>query len=272
MDLGTIVGLALAVGAILISAVLEASHGGHLSFEALGRLLNLPAALIVFGGTLGATMTCFRLRDFLNLGKFIGIATKENKLDMYELINEMVRYAEAARKEGLLKLEELVATVKNDFLKKGIQLIVDGTDPSLVREILEIETSYMEERHKIGILMFQQAGGFAPTMGIIGTVMGLVNVLANLSDTASLGPAISTAFIATFYGVFSANVFWLPIAQKLKVSSQEEAAARQIMIEGILSIQAGEHPRVIGEKLMSFLPPTKRVSAEQAQAGKAAEA
>ena len=254
MDLATIVGLVLAVGAILTSAVIE----GEGQITAIFRLLNTSAAIIVFGGTIGATMICMRLKDFLNIGKYVSVAMKEEKMDITELISEMVRYAEMARKEGLLTLEEMIANVKNDFLRKGIQLIVDGTDPTLVREILEIETGYMEERHKAAASLFQMAGGFAPTMGIVGTVMGLINVLANMSDASSLGPAISTAFTATFYGIFSANVFWLPIGNKLKAISKEESAARQIIIEGILSIQAGEHPRVIGEKLTSFLPPTKR--------------
>ncbi len=254
MDLATIVGLFLAIASIVLSGILE----GHGEVSSLLGLLNLPAGLIVFGGTIGATMICMRLKDFLNIGKYISVAMKEDKMDITELISEMVRYAEMARKEGLLTLEEMIASVKNDFLRKGIQLIVDGTDPTLVREILEIETGYMEERHKSAASLFQMAGGFAPTMGIVGTVMGLINVLANMSDAASLGPSISTAFVATFYGIFSANVFWLPIGYKLKAISKEESAARQIIIEGILSIQAGEHPRVIGEKLTSFLPPTKR--------------
>lgn len=255
MDLGTLIGLGVAFGAIFLSALLEAGHTGP---AAMLRLLNLPAALIVFGGTFGAVITCFKLKDFLSLPKYFGIALSGSKLDVNALIQDIVRYAEAARKEGLLKLEELLADVKNEFLKKGIQLVVDGTDPTLVREILEIETGYMEERHHTVIQIFQQAGGFAPTMGIIGTVMGLVNVLANLSDAANLGPAISTAFIATFYGIFTANIIWLPIGNKLKNKSKEEVVARQITIEGILSIQAGEHPRVISEKLMSFLPPSER--------------
>ncbi|HBE79316.1 MAG TPA: flagellar motor protein [Firmicutes bacterium] len=263
MDLATIVGLLLAVGAIITSCIIE----GDGQVSALLGLMNGSAALIVFGGTIGATMVCMRLKDFMNIGKFVGKAMKEDTMDITELIGEMVRYAEMARKEGLLTLEEMIANVKNDFLRKGIQLIVDGTDPTLVREILEIETGYMEERHKTAANLFQLAGGFSPTMGIVGTVMGLINVLAHMSDAASLGPAISTAFTATFYGIFAANVFWLPIGNKLKASSKEESAARQIIIEGILSIQAGEHPRVIGEKLTSFLPPSKRMG--QAKANEA---
>jgi len=260
MDLATIIGYGLAVFSIMFSAILEGGKEGS-PIEILMRLWNVPAALIVFGGTAGVIIISFKLKDVLSIGKYIGIAFKESNLEIAGLIADIVRYAEAARKEGLLKLEEMVAEVKDEFLRKGIQLVVDGTDPTLVREIMEIETEYMEERHKIGVQIFQQAGGFAPTLGIIGTVMGLVNILSNLSDTSSLGPAISTAFIATFYGVFTANVFYLPMANKLKLNSKKEAASRQIIIEGILSIQAGEHPRVISEKLMSFLSPSARAAA-----------
>jgi chemotaxis protein MotA len=221
-------------------------------------LLNVPAAIIVFGGTIGATITCFRMKQILNFFRYVYAALRQQKVNVTELIGEMVRYAEMARKEGLLTLEETISNVRNEFLKKGIQLIVDGTDPNLVREILEIETDYMEERHKTGIRIFQQAGGFSPTMGIIGTVLGLISVLGNLSDTSKIGPSIAVAFVATFYGVFAANVIWLPVSHKLQVSTREEISARQIIIEGILSIQAGEHPRVIGEKLTSFLPPSSR--------------
>ncbi len=254
MDIATILGIIISFVSILGGSLLEGK------VETGIALLNPPAAIIVFGGTIGATMTCFRMKDITRFMKYIMAAIRQQKVDVTELIGEMVRYAEMARKEGLLTLEETIANVKNDFLKKGIQLIVDGTDPNLVREILEIETDYMEDRHKTGINIFQQAGGFSPTMGIIGTVLGLISVLAHLEDTSRIGPSISVAFVATFYGVFAANVLWLPIAQKLKVSTKEEISARQIIIEGILSIQAGEHPRVIGEKLTSFLPPSNRPS------------
>ncbi len=255
MNLGTIVGLLTAFIAIFSSALLE---GGHEGPVALMRLLNLPGALIVFGGTIGATLTCFSLKEFLKVGQYLGVAMKEFQLEAPDLIAQMVRFAEVARKEGLLKLEEMVNGIENEFLKKGIQLIVDGTDPEVTREILETEVNCMEERHKIGVQLFQQAGGFAPTMGMIGTVMGLVNVLANLSDTAKLGPAISTAFIATFYGVFTANILWLPIANKLKSLNREEMEVCHIIIEGVAAIQAGDHPRVINDKLAAFLPPTQR--------------
>lgn len=252
MDIATILGILISFVSVFGGSMLEGK------VETGIALLNPPAALIVFGGTIGATMTCFRMKDIMNFMKYVYAAIRQEKVNITALIGEMVRYAEMARKEGLLTLEETIASVKNEFLKKGIQLIVDGTDPNLVREILEIETDYMEERHKTGIRIFQQAGGFSPTMGIIGTVLGLISVLGHLEDTSKIGPSISVAFVATFYGVFAANVLWLPISQKLMVSTREEISARQIIIEGILSIQAGEHPRVIGEKLTSFLPPASR--------------
>ncbi len=263
MDLATIIGLVVSIGCIITAGILEAEHSGGPA--ALLRLLNLPAFLIVVGGTFGVVITSSKLQDILKIFNYIIIAMKEPEVKIKDLIEEIVRYSEAARKEGLLKLEELSSEVKDPFLKKGIQLVVDGTDPNLVREILEIETGYMEERHQAGIEVFKQGGGFAPTLGVVGTVMGLVNILANLSDTSSLGPAISTAFVATFYGVFFANVIFLPISTKLKLNSKKEVEARQIIIEGILSIQAGEHPRVITEKLTSFLPPSERKKEEEGE-------
>lgn len=257
MDLGTLIGLVLALCAIFGAAVIE---GGSEGVGALLRLLNVPGALIVFGGTFGTLAVCFRLESVLKIGTLIGLAFQGNKVSSQEIVNTIIGFCDIARKEGLLALEAKLETITDSFMRKGFQFAVDGTDPHLLREILETEVICMEERHKVGIQMFQQAGGLAPTMGMIGTVMGLVNVLANMADTSSLGPAISTAFIATFYGVFSANILWLPIGNKLKIASKEEVAQKQIIIEGILSVQAGEHPRVVTEKLLSFIEPKKRIN------------
>ena len=168
--------------------------------------------------------------------------------------------AEKARREGLLALEDEAENVDDAFIKKGISLVVDGTDPELVKDILESDLDAMEARHTQQAGLFQNAGGFAPTLGIIGTVMGLVHVLENLSDPDSLGPAISTAFIATFYGVASANLYYLPIGNKLKQISHDEVHARTMIIEGIVSIQAGDNPRVVEEKLKTFLDPSERAA------------
>ncbi|AVX20764.1 MULTISPECIES: flagellar motor protein [Carboxydocella] len=250
MDLATIIGLVLAIASLLISVILE---GGELH-----SLINESAALLVFGGTIGATLICYSLEDIKEIGKVLKIAFTTQKTDPISVIENLVSFAERARREGLLALENETSSMDDDFLRKGIQLIVDGTDPELVRNILETELAFLEQRHHRSASIFETAGGFAPTMGIIGTVMGLVHVLGNLSDVAGLGPAIATAFIATFYGVSSANVIFLPLANKLKGKSSTEQLIREIMIEGILSIQAGENPRIVKEKLMAFLSPKIR--------------
>jgi chemotaxis protein MotA len=256
MDLATIIGIVLAIFSLLISVVIE---GGS-----LGSLINIPAAILVIGGTLGATMTCFSIKDFVKLPKWLTVALKEKKTDSGEIIKTIVELAETARREGILKLENMLEDLSNDFLKQGITLVVDGTDYEVTKTILHTELDLMRERHQAGIKFFEAAGGYAPTMGIIGTVMGLVHVLGNLSDSSSLGGAIATAFIATFYGVSSANIFWLPIAAKLKSRDSKEALARDIIIEGVLSIQAGESPRIIEDRLKSFLAPPERGKSKEA--------
>jgi chemotaxis protein MotA len=169
-----------------------------------------------------------------------------------------LRLAEKARRQGLLALEDEAAQIENEFLRKGIMLVVDGTDPEVVRSVLEIDSAVLEERHKNGYELLDAMGGFAPTMGIIGTVMGLISVLSNLSDVSKLGPSIAVAFIATFYGVSTANLLWLPLGKKLKGKSQSEMAAREMMLEGILAIQAGDNPRIVQEKLLGYLAPHSR--------------
>jgi chemotaxis protein MotA len=169
-----------------------------------------------------------------------------------------VGYAEKARRDGLLALDEQLASVEDTYTRKGLQLVVDGTDPDLVAEVLETENANMKKRHAAAVQPFDKAGGFAPTMGIIGTVFGLVHVLENLDAPETLGPSISAAFIATLVGVASANVFYLPMSNRLKQLSAEEAQFRSMTLEGILSIQAGDNPRVLEEKLMAFVPPALR--------------
>ncbi len=170
----------------------------------------------------------------------------------------LVSLAEQARREGLLALDAKLGEIDDEFTRKGLQLVVDGSDPALVREVLEAEIDGMATRHAAGATPFEKAGGFAPTMGIIGTVMGLVHVLQNLSAPATLGPSISTAFIATLMGVGSANVIFLPVANRLKAMSAEEIELRTLTVEGILSVQAGDNPRIVAEKLKSFIAPAER--------------
>jgi chemotaxis protein MotA len=190
-----------------------------------------------------------------------------------DAIKTLVTMAERARREGLLALEDEASGIDDPFLAKGIRLVVDGTDPELVKDILDLDVEAMAGRHHSAATVFTHASGFAPTIGIIGTVMGLVHVLENLSNPATLGPAIAAAFLATLFGVASANLFYLPVANRLKELSTMEADARTMMTEGILSIQAGDNPRIVEEKLKTFLTPKERDAfAEAPEGGEGADA
>lgn len=226
--------------------------------------LNLPAMILVFVGTFSATLAACGMDAMKKIPAFYKIAFAGAEHHLAGKVHELVGFAEKARKDGLLALESDLDEIEDVFTKKGMQLVVDGTDPDLVREILEVEVDAMAMRHKEGAEVFKTAGGFAPTMGIIGTVMGLVHVLQHLSAPETLGPSISGAFIATLMGVGAANVVFLPIASRLKGLSHEELHVRNLVLEGILSIQAGDNPRVVSEKLMSLVPPAERLSAEEA--------
>ncbi|HEV7662281.1 MAG TPA: motility protein A [Chloroflexota bacterium] len=265
MDRGTAIGLGVALVAILGAAVVEAG-----SIGILFALINLPSAMIVFGGTIGTILVAFPLERVTKLGKVLGVAFREQATSHRDLVNLFVRLAERARREGLLALETEAQTIEDHSIQKGVLLVVDGTDPELVREIMEADVAAMSERHEGNFAMFAAAGGFAPTMGIIGTVMGLVNVLSHLDKPDELGKSIATAFIATLYGVLSANVFWLPIGERLKQRNNEEVARRTLAVEGVLAVQAGDNPRVVREKLEAFLPMALRgdeAAVEEAAAG-----
>lgn len=257
MDLSTIIGLILGFGMLIGGFMLE---GGHFT-----SLLEPTAAMIVFGGTAGATMVSFSMDDIKQVGALFKITFREKKFAVDELITALCGFAEKARREGLLSLERETANIDDDFLRQGIQLVVDGTDPALVRDILETQIDFTDQRHRIGADIFEAAGGYSPTMGIIGTVMGLVHVLSNLADPEKLGPSIAVAFIATLYGVAFANVAWLPIGHKLKLKSKQERFMREIALEGILSIQAGDNPSIVREKLRAFLSEKVRKEAGPAK-------
>jgi chemotaxis protein MotA len=250
MDLTTVLGLVIGIGALILSVIIE---GGHIS-----SLFSLPAFVMIAGGTIGATAIGFTLEELKTVPTLMRIAFKEEHHDVTNLIATLVSFAEKARREGLLALEDDLSTIDDKFLKKGMQLVIDGTDAELVRSIMETELAFIQERHHKGASIFDAAGGYAPTMGIIGTVMGLVHVLGNLSDTETLGPAIATAFLATLYGIFSANILFLPIAGKLKNRSAHQVLIYEVTLEGILSVQAGDNPRIVEEKLEAFLAPKQR--------------
>lgn len=251
MSIETVIGLVLGLGAILASVVIE---GG-----ALIALVNVPGALIVFGGTIGASLVSFPLPQILALPQLILRTIISGKKENAEqLVAQLVGLADKARRQGLLSLEEEEQNVSDPFLKKGIMLVVDGVDPAEVRHILETEIHLMQERHAHGYGVLEAMGGFAPTMGVLGAVMGLINVLSHLEESSNLGEGIATAFVATMYGVGSANLMFLPWAGKLKAHSQHEVLLRRIMMEGILAIQAGDNPHIVRQKLEAYLSPKLR--------------
>jgi chemotaxis protein MotA len=253
MDLASIIGL---VGAIAIVITVLFLDGGSPE-----ELFAAPSAiLLTFVGAIMATTISSNLSTVLKLPAYFKIMFTTKKEDVEGLIEQMVHMADKARKEGLLALEEDSKKIEDAFLKKGIMMVVDGIDPSQVRAILETGIEQMRSRHRAGSSFFAAAGGFAPSFGIVGTVMGLISVLKALDDPSKLAGSIATAFLATLWGLLSANLIFLPIGAKLKMKSEEEAHGRYLVLEGILSIQAGENPRVVRDKLNSYLPPSKKVA------------
>ncbi|MDA0171082.1 flagellar motor protein [Solirubrobacter taibaiensis] len=265
MKVSSLIGLVVGLAGLYLGATLEGSNPF--------AVLNLPAMLIVLGGTLGATIMGTSFDSVKAIPMQYKRVFAPDSPDLNAKVTELVGYAEAARRDGLLALDEVTNSIEDPFTKKGLQLVVDGTDPDLVADILESENDAMRKRHAAAVQPFDKAGGYAPTMGIIGTVFGLIHVLGNLDQPETLGPMIAAAFIATLLGVASANVVFLPAGARLKQLSQEELHARSLIVEGILSIQAGDNPRVVQEKLITFVPPKQRLSEEQqAEAAAAAKA
>lgn len=258
MDIGTIVGILLGLAAIFISMILE---GGQPT-----ALLLIPPLIVVFVGTFGATMAGGLMKDFTGGFAMIGRAMTSKPESPDQVVRTLVGFAERARRDGLLALEEAARAIEDPFMRKGIEMAVDGTDPEELRDILETEIQAKRNTDKVGINVFNKMGGYAPTLGIIGTVLGLIHVLENLSDPEKLGHLIAGAFVATLWGVLSANIIWLPIAAKLQRMSEIEAHHMELLLEGIMSIQAGANPRVIEQKLLSFLPEKERagLSSEEA--------
>jgi chemotaxis protein MotA len=250
MDIATISGLVLALTVIVAALILD---GGSPA-----ELFAAPAAIIlIFGGSIGATIITSPMKVVLKLPQYLMQAFKTNKFDLKGDIELLTKLADKARREGLLALEEDSRKINDKFLKKGIMMVVDGVEPEQVSAIMETTIDQMRTRHKQGIGFFTAAGAFAPTFGIIGTVMGLISVLKQLDNPAALGEAIASAFLATLWGLLSANLIYLPVAGKLKSKSEEESHNRYMQLEGILSIQAGENPRIVRDKLTAYMAPSE---------------
>lgn len=260
MDLTTIIGLIFAFIALVGGFALEG--GGP------GGLIDGVAFLIVVGGTVAAVVVSFPFSELKRLPALTVFAFREPKLNTIKTIQYLVQMATIARREGILALENHLEDMDIDpVLREGMELVIDGSEPELIKEMMEIELDFFEKQNETGAKMFETAGAFSPTMGIIGTVMGLVHVLSSLSEPETLGPAIAMAFIATLYGVAAANVIYIPIANKLKYRNEQMVKAREMMMEGVLSIQAGENPNMLEKKLQAFLTPREREQLRNEQVG-----
>ncbi len=247
MDITTILGIVIALGGIVGGYIME-SHGGIA--KALAALWSPTAAPIILGGTIGAVLVSFPLNELKLIGSMFKAIFFNKKLNEVQTIQTMVRFSEIARKEGLLALEGEVAKIKNPLIEKGLKLIIDGTESQTTKDILSWDMHLQNDVFMRGSKLFAAAGGFSPTMGIIGTVMGLITVLAgNLEDPAELAKGIATAFIATLYGVSLANLLWLPFENKIKVKASRQRLINELIIEGVLSIQAGDHPDTVRDKM-----------------------
>ncbi|MEV6344497.1 motility protein A [Actinoplanes sp. NPDC051851] len=262
MDISSIVGVVAALAIIFTVQILDGGSPSH--------ILLFPSMLLVFGGAFCAAMAGGVLKDATSIGKVLGKAFTAKVTPPTQLLDSIVKLAERARREGLLALEDAVKTVEHPFLKRGLQLAIDGTDPDELHDVLHAEVAAKKKADKAGSKFFENMGGYAPTIGIIGTVMGLVHVLSNLSDAESLGEPISAAFVATLWGVLSANVIFLPMGARLTRLSAIEAEEMELVIDGVLAIQAGSNPRLVAQKLRSMLPPDEMKKAEASASSKKA--
>jgi len=251
LDKATIIGIIAAFG-LVIGAIMTS---GSIVF-----FIDIPSFLIVVGGTFGATLINYPLKELLGVMKVISQAFTQKLNNASELIPIIVEAARKARVEGVLSLETTIEEVDDDFLKKGLQLAIDGTEPELINQIMGTEMDYVAQRHKIGYGIMETMGTFSPALGMIGTLIGLIMMLQSMNDPSSIGPAMAVALITTFYGALIANLVCLPMAGKLKLRSEEELLQKELIIAGILSIQSGDNPRVVELKLNNFVPPAQRVS------------
>ena len=251
MDLGTIIGLIAAL--TLLTSAMALSVG-------LGPYIDVPSMFIVIGGSVSSLFIGFKLEQMKNFFKIFMVAIKPTKENVPQIVANLVEYATQARKEGILALETAANNEENKFLKTGLTMAVDGNEPDTIRELLEIEIEQTNQRHLGNSAIFSEWANFAGSMGMIGTLIGLVAMLLNMSDPSAIGPAMAIALLTTMYGAIISNVFANPIANLLNIRNKEETLVKQMILEGIMSIQAGDNPRHLETKLLSFLPPKERVS------------
>ncbi len=273
MDIMTIIGWVFGIALMIVGMVLNKTtlESGDVIYEFLwGNLTSFfdPTSIaIVLGGTFAALMISYQMKAFTKIGKHMKILFFPAKYDPYKYITELVEFAKEARVNGLLALEDKLNATKDEFLRNSLMLVVDSVDPEKVKILLETELDYLDDRHSQDRAFYEKGAAFAPSFGMIGTLIGLINLLKSLDDPSAIGPAMAVALITTLYGSFMANLFFNPIANKLKVRHEEEYLCKLIISEGVQAIQAGENPRFIEEKLIQLLPKSKKYAAKQESAG-----
>jgi len=251
MDIATIAGVISAFGLVVIAIFM----GGGLNI-----FVNVPALMIVVGGTMGVTMICYPLKDVLGVFKVVQKTIFSKTISVTELIGRFVNFANKTRREGILALESEIKEVQDEFLKKGVQMSIDGLEPQEIRDILDTELDFLKTRHQLGAEIFTSMGTFAPAMGMIGTLIGLVQMLQSMEDPSTIGPAMAVALLTTFYGSLMANIMCMPVAGKLRTRSKEETLTKEMTIQGIIGLSNGDNPRVLEQKLLAFIPPNQRES------------
>lgn len=267
MDIASILGMVIGVVMVVFGITFDKETMGF-NFLVLLNFVDVPSVIITIGGSVSGVLASNKLSNTINSLKAITLSFKEPKADAGEAIRNIINLSNIARKEGLLALEEAANGIEDEFLKKGIMLVVDGTDPELVRGIMETDLTCIESRHKQTIGFYEKWAELGPAWGMIGTLIGLVNMLKNLTDSATIGPNMAVALLTTLYGSLIANWLCNPTSSKLKVNNDMEMMIKEITVEGLLSIQAGENPRVIEEKLKSFLAPKVRDDLNSAGPGR----
>jgi chemotaxis protein MotA len=251
MDIATVLGVISAFGLVCIAIFM----GGGIQL-----FVNIPALMIVVGGTLGATMINYPLKDVFGVFKVVKKALFAKNISVTELIKRFVAFAKKSRKEGILALEGEIKNENDEFLRKGVQLAIDGLEPQEISDILETEVDFVRSRHELGAEIFSTMGTFSPALGMIGTLIGLVQMLQTMDDPSKIGPAMAVALLTTFYGSIMANIVCLPIAGKLRTRSKEEVLTKEMAIQGIASLSNGDNPRILEQKLQAFIPPNQRES------------
>lgn len=253
MDKATLLGLVLGIFFLIFG----------MGVSSIPSFINIPSILVTFGGTFGSIFIAFSLEQVLGSIKIAKKTFSTSADDPISILNQILALSEKSRREGILALDKELKNVKIPFLVKGLQLVVDGSDADTVKEVLEIEKDAIEERHSIGKDLFETLGLYAPAWGMIGTIIGLIQMLKTLDDLSGVGPAMAVALLTTFYGSVAANFVFIPIAQKLKIRSQQELFAKELILAGIIAIQSGDNPRTIKEKLSGYLPPLQRETLEK---------